>query len=328
MQRFIFILIGIIILTACHSDEQQGDMSLDKDIKIFRYDRLQYEATALNSISALQRMSLDCPRATKILIEEVLGIGRVNDPAINEKLCAYYSDSILLHLMKDAGEKFKDMSDIEKGLTKGFQRLKKELPSIIIPRVYSQISALNQSVVVGDSLLGISLDKYMGADYPLYQRYYYGYQRRSMERDRILPDCFTFYLLSQYPFRWMPGHRTLFDIIMYQGKIAWLVRKTLDFKSNSEVLGYTKEEAEWCRKNKGRLWDWMLVNGHLSSTDPMIIRAYTHADPSMVFNGEKIPPTIGIWLGMHLIEKFLDEHPDVTTEELMLMSDYGNLDVN
>lgn len=83
--------------------------------------------------------------------------------------------------------------------------MKKEVPALFVPHFYAQIAALNQSVVVGDSILGFSIDKYMGADYPLYKRFYYDYQCRSMEPDRIVPDCFTFYLLSQYPLPWQPG---------------------------------------------------------------------------------------------------------------------------
>ena len=74
----------------------------------------------MNSFSALQKMSLDCPRATKILIEDVLMLGTVDEPAINERLCEYYSDTILLRLMQDATEKFKDMTSLEKGFTEGF----------------------------------------------------------------------------------------------------------------------------------------------------------------------------------------------------------------
>ena len=35
---------------------------------------------------------------------------------------------------------------------------------------------------------------------PLYKKYYYANQRRSMSPEYIVPDCFTFYLLGQYPF--------------------------------------------------------------------------------------------------------------------------------
>lgn len=153
MRRWIFILISILTLSACHSGGQKDDALSDVDIKVIRYDRLQYEAFALNSFSALQKMSTECPQATKLLIERVLDIGRAKDTDINERLCAYYSDSILQRIMEDATlVKFKDMKDIEKGLTEGFRKLKKELPDLVIPQVYSQVSALNQSVVVGDSL--------------------------------------------------------------------------------------------------------------------------------------------------------------------------------
>lgn len=325
MRKFIFILLSIVVLVSCHTGEQGDDVLLDKGIKVFRYDRLQYEASAMNSFSALQKMSLDYPRATKILIEDVLMLGSVDEPAINERLCAYYSDTILLRIMQDASEKFKDMTALEKGFTDGFRFLKEEIPAFPVPTVYSQISALNQSVVVGDSLLGFSLDKYMGEDYPLYRRYYYDYQRRSMTPERILPDCFTFYLLSLYPFEWRPGHRSLYDVIMHQGKIHWVVRQVLDYKTNGDVLGYSEKEEDWCKKHGKELWKWMAERGHLSSTDPMLIRAYTHSDPNMILNGEKIPPVIGLWLGMQLTEQYMKQHPDVTIATLLERTDFGKL---
>lgn len=225
MRKFIFILLSIVVLVSCHTGEQGDDVLLDKGIKVFRYDRLQYEATAMNSLAALQKMSLDCPRATKILIEDVLMLGRVDEPNINERLCAYYSDTILLRIMQDATEKFKDMTTLEKGFTDGFRFLKEEIPAFPVPAVYSQISALNQSVVVGDSLLGFSLDKYMGENYPLYRRYYYDYQRRSMTPERILPDCFTFYLLSLYPSSGVRGTvRCTMSSCIRERYTGWCVR--------------------------------------------------------------------------------------------------------
>ena len=132
--------------------------------------------------------------------------------------------------MKDALLKFDDISDIEKELTDGFEKLKHEVPFIRIPSVYSQFSALNESVVVGDSLLGFSIDKYMGEDYPLYKRFYYNYQRKSMKPERIVPDCFVYYLMSEYPFP-MDGNRTLLDLIMHFGKIHYVVAKILNYSS-------------------------------------------------------------------------------------------------
>lgn len=122
-----------------------------------------------NSFFSLQRMNTEFAQETRLLVEDVLDLGSVNMLDMNERLCTYFSDSILVHLMEDVGEKFKDVSSIEENLTHGFKNLKKEIRELPVPKIYTQISALNQSIVVGDSILGISLDKYMGDDYPLYK---------------------------------------------------------------------------------------------------------------------------------------------------------------
>ena len=91
------------------------------------------------------------------------------------------------------------------------------------------------------------------------------------------------------------------------------------------MLGYTKEETEWCKKNEKALWNWMISKKHLDSTDPMIIRAYTHPDPNIILKGELIPPVVGIWIGMQLTEKFMKQHPDISVEALLECEDFRHL---
>ena len=126
MYRLIFILLSIIVFSACRSDKQKDDFSFS-GIKIARYDRLQYEATVQNSFFSLQRMNTEFAQETRLLIEEVLDLGSVDMVDMNDRLCAYFSDSILVHLMEDVGEKFKDVSSLEQRLTQGFSNLKKEI---------------------------------------------------------------------------------------------------------------------------------------------------------------------------------------------------------
>lgn len=327
MRYFVFLLIGLLAFSACRNDGRKGGAVSDRDIKVARYDRLQYEATALNSVTAQQRMSLEFPNVTKLLIEDVLELGSVNEPAINERLYAYYSDTTLLRLMNDALDKYKDVSDIEKGLTKGFARLEKEVPGLVVPHIYTQISALNQSVVVTDSLLGISLDKYMGEDYPLYRRYYYPHQCRYMKPERILPDCFVFYLMGRYPFEWHPARRTLFDQLMYRGKIFWVVGRLLDTASPEDLLDYTDDEKAWCKEHLQKICAWLATGNYLRSTDPMVLRAFTRSEPGLMFEGKQLPPSIGIWLGIQWVEKYRKLHPDLSVADLLGQNDFRDFSV-
>lgn len=149
IRKIIFILVGCLVaLSSCQWDGKSGNTA-DVDVRVARYDRLQYEYVTMNSFSALQKMNTDYPQVTKLLIEDVLAIGEVDDMKINDRMLEYYSDSTLLTLMHDAEEKFKDLSWVEEKLTKGFKRLKKEVPALFVPHFYAQIAALNQSVVLG-----------------------------------------------------------------------------------------------------------------------------------------------------------------------------------
>ncbi len=323
IRKIIFILVCLVTLSSCHWDGK-GSSATDLNIKVARYDRLQFEYVMMNSISALQKMNTEYPQVTKLLIEDVLAIGEVDDNMINDRMLEYYSDTTLLILMRDAEEKFKDLDWVEEKLTKGFKRLKKEVPALPVPHFYAQIAALNQSVVVGDSILGFSIDKYMGADYPLYKRFYYDYQCRSMEPERIVPDCFTFYLLSEYPLPWQPG-RTLLDMIMHRGKINWVVANILGYESFEKEMGYDEKEADWCKKNKAALWHTMLENGHLDATDPLIVRTYIRKDPFISIMGEQTPASIGVWMGIQIIDEYMKKHPEVSINELLNKTNYRQI---
>jgi len=296
----------------------------NRNITVFRYDKLLNEYVEFNSFSAWQKMNSEHFQATKYLIEDVLRLGQVNDDNINGKLKTFYSDSTLHILMKDVEVKYKDLDGVEKVLSSGFKRLKKEVPTIKIPYVYSQISALNESVVVGDSILGISLDKYMGEDYPLYKRYFYDYQCKSMKPQRIAPDCFTFFLVSEYPFPSDSNH-ALIDAMLHNAKIGYVVSKILNYSSLDQDLDYSSQEAEWCKQNMKNVWEYMIQNNNLYSTDPMLIRKYTKPAPYTAFFGEGSPAMVGSWIGLQIIDSYMKNHKNTSLRQLLEMTDYRKI---
>ena len=102
-------------------------------------------------------------------------------------------------MLADVQHQYADMDDISQELEATFLRLKEELPEIDLPQIYTQIGSFDESIVVGNNTLGISLDKYLGADYPFYKAHYTEEQRKMMDRSMIVPDCLGFYVLSLYP---------------------------------------------------------------------------------------------------------------------------------
>ena len=199
------------------------------EVKIHRYDRLECLYLKTGDFSALQQMSTDYPIETRTLIEKILELGNVDEPDINSKLLSYFQDSTLQAIISDVEIQYAQMDDLNKQLTDAFHKLKSWIPGIKVPLVYAQVCALDQSIVIGDESVGICLDKYLGADYPLYAKYYDKEQRQTMQRSYIVPDFLGFYLLSIYP---LPNFREVEQEKrdLHLAKIQWVVNKVLGRK--------------------------------------------------------------------------------------------------
>lgn len=263
MRKVYFLL--VITMLACigcewrlKSNEEAMD---DMNIAIDRYDRIESLYLTTGDYSAMLKMNKTYPMQTRTLIEDVLRIGQVNDPEISAKFLHYFSDSTLQKMINDVQQQFADMEDLNQDLSQAFRRLKEELPTMEIPQVYAQIGSFDQSVIVGHRTLGISLDKYLGADYPFYIKHYTEDQRRMMTRDMIVPDCLGFYILSLFPMQESEQSQRNRDLHM--GKIQWVVNQVMgnDVFSNDRVSLVN----QYMKRNKGVSVEQLLRNTDYSA---------------------------------------------------------------
>lgn len=228
---------------------------------VIRFDQTESTYLLTGDFSALQRMSTEYPNQTRTLIENVLKLGAVDDPEINAKLLNFYQDTTLQKVIVEVGRQYSDMDDIDRLLHQGFRRLKKRIPSIIIPKIYAQIGALDQSVIVGRGMLGISLDKYLGSDCPIYFKYYGKAQRKAMNRSYIVPDCIGFYLLSLYPMS--TDHKlSKNETDIHMAKIQWVVDKVLK-KSIFSDLPLVKAVDGYMEANSSMSYDELLRDNRI-----------------------------------------------------------------
>lgn len=246
MRKIYFIL--VVMMLGCIGCEWQ--LSLDEtEVAVERYDRIQSQYLTTCDFSALQQMKTDYPMQTRTLIEDVLRIGKVNDPQINTKFLHFYQDSTLQMIISEAEQQYANMEDVNDELNKAFQFLKKEISNIEIPQVYAQIGSLAQSIIVGNGMIGICLDKYLGTDYDLYLRPEYGYssdQRRMMQRQYIVPDCVGFYLFSIYPLPIEPISQAERDVHM--GRIQWVVNQAIGYDLFENM--YVQKVERFMSRNK------------------------------------------------------------------------------
>ncbi len=233
-----FLVAAMLVCIGCQWRLKANNTDAEEThVSIHRYDRIESLYLTTGDYSALQQMNTYYPRQTRTLIEDVLRLGQVNDHDINSKFLSFFQDSTLQRMIVEVQRQYKDIDDLAEELSEAFLRLKEMLPSIDLPEVYTQIGSFDQSIIVANNMVGISLDKYLGADYPFYQEHYTEEQRSLMTRFMIVPDCLSFYILSLYP---LPSSQ-LSDYELrgiHMGKIQWVVNQVMqnDIFNNEYVL--------------------------------------------------------------------------------------------
>ena len=250
MRRlYLFLLLTMLLCIGCEWRLGNSVEEPEGLVAVNRYDRIQSLYLTTGDVSALQQMNTEYPQQTRTLIENVLHIGKVNDPQINTRFLSFYQDTTLQSVIAETQRQYADMTDINKQLSDAFENLLKLLPNLCIPEVYAQIGSFDQSIIVGNDLLGISLDKYLGADYPLYLKFGYSdEQRRQMDRSFIVPDCISFYLLYNYPLpEGQEDSRQARD--QHMGRIQWVVNRVM--KRSFFNTPYVKEADRYMRTHRG-----------------------------------------------------------------------------
>ncbi len=282
-------------------------------IHINRFDKDLYQLINMGDTARIAEMNQKYPKMLELLGKGVLNMKSTSQPGYWNKLINFYSEPTLKKLYTEAIQKYDQVQDIEIALGNGFAWLKIALPKITIPQVYMHVSGFNQNVLVSDSTLSLSIDKYMGIDYPLYQEFFYEPQRSTMIPERIIPDYLTGWIMSEYPFAGKDN--VLLDRMIYEGKLKYLVQHACPEIPAEMLMSYTSQELTWCKDNESDIWKLIIERKHLYTPDQLTTSKYFEIMPnnSLLNNA---PGNIGTWIGWQIVTKYMNE-TNSTVEDLM-----------
>ena len=277
-------------------------------IQINRFDSVLYHWVDTDDTESLHTLISDYPQILGLLGNTLFAANDVDSSAFFDNLKKYYSQPALKSLYHDALTFYTAHSpvinQIEKECSYGFNRLKEMLPSMQIPVVYMHVSGLRQNMIVADSLLSFSIDKYMGAGYPLYEDFFNNYERKSMTPERVAIDGLYAWLTSEFPFQ---GKETdLLEKMIYEGKIIYLLMQTGNNYTFQQIVSLTEEEYKWCLKYESKLWKTMIDRKHLHDADAVTVSKYFNPAPT-TFISEDAPGYLGNFIGYRIVTRYIKQ---------------------
>ena len=286
MKKLIFI-VCVLALTACHKGRSYIPKDLPpQEMEMVRFDNAILnvnEATVAEDIRVLYN---EYPVFMPLWVEDILGI-----PS---------SDTAFL-------------------VNKGFTRIKYLYPEAEIPTIYLFISGFQTPIYFGDELIGIGADMYLGSDYEYYNRVVYDYQKQTMRKECIPVDVVSAYLFRTLPYT---GTRSrLLDQMIYRGKVMYLTSLIYDDQPGYEVMGWKKEQWDWCVRNEEAIWHLVMDKRDLFKTESLVLASYLNDGPFTSEVSQDSPGRLGIWLGWRIVESYMAHNETVSMQELMAEPD-------
>lgn len=318
MKKIVYLSLLAILTFSCGEKNRFSDIDLSNSpvqpVTIKRFDVDFFAVDTNNIAGSLTQLREKYKNFTDIYLTQIIGNHFANE---NEVTYEFLTHPVYREFYSDVESSFTDLTDVEKKLTKAFRYINYYFPAIALPQVYTHVSGFGDIIVVTDSILSISLDYYLGAGYSNYKFVdgIYSYMTQNMHREKISSDAIFWWLTTEFP-DYINVPRLL-DNIIYYGKIMYLTEVAFPDEKKELLMGYTKEQWDWVKANEAQMWNYILENKHLFSTETLVIAKYINPAPFTAFFPNDSPGRTGIWLGWQIVRSYMEKNKDITLPELM-----------
>ena len=318
------ILAAAAIVSSC----QRGRTYFPEDTKpthitVHRFDSalLSLPADSAAMQQEISGMYERFPYMMPFFAEEIIGIDRQDTGALCGALSQFLTDTLygFAETNRREQEVFADISDIRQQLGRGFGRLHALYPDTYVPEIYLIVSGFNAGLFFMEDDIVVGADMYLGSDYPYYNRVVYEYQKKTMRRECVAADVLSVCLFKLIPYT--SSQNRLLDNMVYRGKIMFLLSELLPEEKKWEVMGYTKEEWQWCERNERAIWRLMMDKQDLFKTETLVLTSYLNDGPFTSEISQESPARLGTWIGWRIAEQYMLHNTDVTMQQLMAEGD-------
>lgn len=328
IRAAIVLLIISFLFPSCRRDSYHVDISgIKANIKI---KRLEHDLFKVSPGDLEKRITLlKSEYGTFLqLFSYVINIGETEDSAWSANLLNFCTDKQNYEVFESTESVFPDISWIEDGMNEAFRHYSYYFPGKGFPQVYTCITGFNNSLIIlKDSVLAIGLDRYLGSGskyYPMLR--IYGYQAAKMNPSNILPDAMYGWASVEWEFN-ETGYDTenvLSDMI-HEGKLMYFVKCMLPAGRDELIFGFTEDQMKFCRNNESQMWQYLVENNLLFSSDQLTRRKLTGEAPYTGYFTRESPGRAAVWIGFRIVESYMKNKKDATLADLMTETDVQSI---
>lgn len=311
-----------IFLISCNKSSRFAltEKTENKAQTIIRFDSLLTHADTANMLNSVRKMFVLYPSFTAYYAENIMETNPADTLEIANMMRKFLKNPAFIRVNNDVNIVFKNVDSIRSDISTAYSYLNQYLPEVKTPPVYFFVSGFNRSIIIERDFVAVGLDLYLGSNYPAYTEITYNYLVENMKPAGIAPDLLASMLTASYPFD--GTQERLLEKMLYNGKILYILSVILPHLPPNTIIGYSKFQWEWCRKYEDLIWEKIVGQKDLYSTDLFLQNKYINDAPFTSPVSQESPGRLGSWVGWQIIKQYMDKNTNLTLTDLVRTNDY------
>jgi hypothetical protein len=291
------------------------------EVEIVRFDSAQLTVRTDSVKQEIEQLYADYEVFMPIFVEGILRLPTEDTAYLCEMYSNFLTDTImgLAQTNALAQEKFANIDSLQKSINIAFSRLHYLYPEWEIPKVYLFVSGFNSSVMYYDNIMGVGVDMYLGSDYPYYNQVVYNYQKQTMRKECVVGDLMSMYIA--YHVVYNSKYNRLLEQMIFRGKQMFLLSQLLPDEPAWEVIGYSKEQWNWCKQYERAIWNRIMEKRDLFKTESTVLSSYMNEGPFTAEISQESPGRLGLWVGWQIVDSYMRNNEGVSIQELLSEGD-------
>lgn len=292
---------------------------IEMDIEFIRFEKEVMQANGKNYRILLDSLQRTHPAFFQLYVGNILSIPLADSTYnIYDTLYQYMiSDKYMLRLFDSVQQLYANMDDVEKDLEHALKYYKYYFPDSALPTFYTYIAPFVYQVVLGDEVIGIELNMFLGQNFSYYSSFaanlpqYLIYRFR---RENISVSVMRMLVDGSIPT--LGAESSLLDEMITEGKIMYYLDLVLPKVPDSVKIGFSTEQIKWCEKNAAEMWQFFAGEDLLFSKSMNDKQKYIGEAPFSQGMPEESPGRAAIWVGWQIVKQYMRNNPEVTIQQL------------
>ena len=320
MRRIVFFIIMFTILSgSCRNKNYRVNINdIELDLSITRLENILFGNDPAWVYEGLDSLSNAHPGILTYL-SYLINIGNIDDPGWSEGLMNFITSRQNVEVYRSTAEIYEDIREIEEEMEVAWKHYRYYFPDAGIPEIYTCISGFNSSYIIGNEVIGISLDRYLGRDSEYYPMLgIYNYQTLWMIREKIVSDCMYAWASSTWINEDNEDKSTdVMNAMIHEGRLLYFTKCMLPDEEDTLLFRFTEMQMQFVVNNEQQIWEYLVEHDMLFSTDPLLLKKLTGDAPFTSYFTSESPGRAANWIGYRIVESFMRKNPDVSLSDLM-----------